>query len=202
MFYFLIWTTATNRLSITLSLTVCFSVCLSVNLPLSLRLSKSLDARHSGGRSSPWISVQGIFILLLFPWNAWLAHARCDRRRRSCIRLQRCRPIILGRHIVNRRVHVCHKSRRDSISDGTFKTVPTCEYRIIIIYYTEYNATVAAVASRSYLRLVAASSRWVHTIMYVPGDSFTTGRVAQLSIFSKIFSVLVQYATYVYSALV
>ncbi|KAL4153746.1 hypothetical protein QTP88_001579 [Uroleucon formosanum] len=35
---------------------------------------------------------------------------------------------LLGRHIVNRRAQVCHKSRGDSISDGTFKTVPTCEH--------------------------------------------------------------------------
>jgi len=75
MFYFIIWTTATNLLSFTLSLTVCHSVYLSVYLHLSLRVSKSLDARHSGGRSSPWISVQGIFILLLFSRNAQIAHA-------------------------------------------------------------------------------------------------------------------------------
>jgi len=45
---------------------------------------------------------------------------------------------------------VCHKSRGDYISDGTFKTVPTREWGIIIviIYYTEYNASADAVAVR------------------------------------------------------
>jgi len=102
---------------------LCCHVCRFA--PLFFRLS--LDARHMGGRSSAWVSVQGTFLLLLCSRNARLAQVSGNQ-------LQRRRRIILGRHIVHWRVQVCHKSREDSISNGPFRTVPTyVGYRIKII---------------------------------------------------------------------
>jgi len=171
MLYFIIWRTATtlslslsHSLSHThLSLFLCLSVCLSV--------SPSLFICSPRGWSEYSVSLgQGIFSLLICSRNPRLTYGRCDRRRLSWNSLQWHRRIILGRHIINQRLQVCHKSRGDCISDGTVRTVPTCAgYRIkivIIIYYKEYNVIFATVAVRRYPYLVSTSSRWVYDYLY------------------------------------